>query len=82
MLKKFKNKEGFNEYVELSRSIIYFKFALYKCCKKLPALKNSILSLHYFRNHSKLIKTVCKSNEEQFSRKKNCINGFINHCCL
>ena len=47
--------------------------------KKIPALKNSNLSLYYFRNHFKLIKTICKSNEELFSKKKS-INGFISSC--
>ena len=53
---------------------------IYKCLKKFPALKNSNLSLYYFRNHFKLIKTICKSNEELFSKKKNSINGFISSC--
>ena len=67
MLKKFKDKEGFIENVELSRSVVYFKIGFYKCLKKFPALKNSSSSSHYLRNNFKLIKTVCKSNEELFS---------------
>ena len=51
----------------LSRSTVYFIIGFYKCLKKFPTLKNSNLSSHYFRNHFKLITTVCKSNEELFS---------------
>ena len=50
---------------------------IYKCLKKFPALKNSNLSLYYFRNHFKLIKTICNSNEELFSQEKNLINGWF-----
>ena len=64
MLKKFEDKAGFIENAGLRRSTIYFKIGLYKRLKNFPALKNSSLSLHYFRNNLKLIKTVCKSNEE------------------
>ena len=67
ILKKFKNSEGYAENVGLSRSTIYFKTGLYKFLKKYSALKNSSLSSHYFRNNFKIIKTVCKSNEELFA---------------
>ena len=36
------------------------------------------LSSHYFMNHSKLIKTICKSHAKLFSLKKNAANGFMN----
>ena len=68
MLKKFKDTEGFVENVGLSRSTIYFKIRLLrKFLRKYPTLKNSSLSSHYFRNSFKMIKTVCKSNEELFT---------------
>ena len=67
IFKKFKNSEGYAENVGLSRSTIYFKTGLYKFLKKYSALKNSSLSSHYFRNNFKIIKTVCKSNEELFA---------------
>ena len=73
MLKKFKDKEGFTENVEPSRSAFYYKTELYKYLEKFPAIKNSSLSSHYF---------ISKGNEELFSQKKNCINGFINHYCF
>ena len=82
MLKKFKDNKGFVENTGISRSTIYFKTGLYKFLKKYPALKNSSLSSHYFRNNFKIIKTVCKSNEELFTKKKNHTNGFINHYCF
>ena len=71
MLKKFKNMEG---PCRLDLPSI-FKIELNKCLKKFSALKNASLSSLQF----KLIKTVCKSNEEPFSQKKNFTNGFINH---
>ena len=58
MLKTFKDKEGFIENVGLSRSNVYFRIGLYKCLKKLPALKNLSLSSHNFRSNS---------NDELFS---------------
>ena len=66
MLKKFKDTEGFVENVRLSRSTIYFKIGPYKFLKKYPALKNSSLSSHYFRNNFKMNKIVWKSHEELF----------------
>ena len=66
MLQKSKDTEGFSEIVGLGRSTVYFKIGSYKCLKKFPALNNSILSLNYFRNNFKFIKTVCKCNGELF----------------
>ena len=66
MLKKFKDKEGFVENIELSRSTIYFKVRLYKWSKKFAALKNSSFSSNYFKNNFKVIKMVCSSNEKLF----------------
>ena len=67
MLKKFKNTEEFVENVGLSQLTTHFKIGLYKFLKKYPALKNSSLSSHYFRYSFKMIKKVCKSNEELFA---------------
>ena len=67
MLKMFKDTEGFVGNVGLSRPPIFFKIGFYKFLKKYQALKNSSLSSHYFRNNFKMIKTVCKSNEELFA---------------
>ena len=66
MLKTFKEKERLIENVELSRSTVHFKIGVHKCLREFPALKNSSLSSHYFRNNFKLIKIVCNSNEELF----------------
>ena len=66
MLKTFKEKERLIENVELSRSTVHFKIGLHKRLRKFPALKNSSLSSHYFRNNFKLIKIVCNSNEKLF----------------
>ena len=67
ILKNFKEKERFIENAGLSRSTVCFKIWLGKYLKKFPALKNSNLSSHFFRDNFKLIKTICKSNEEIFS---------------
>ena len=82
MLRKFKDTEGFVENVGLSRWAIYLKAGLYKFFKKYAGSKNSNPSSHYFRNNSKMIKTVPESNEELFAQKKNRTNGFINHYCF
>ena len=66
MLKTFKEKERLIENIELSKSTVHFKIGLCKRLRKFPALKNSSLSSHYFRNNFKLIKIVCNSNEELF----------------
>ena len=66
MLKTFKEKERLIENVELSKSTVHFKIGLRKRLRKIPALKNSSLSSHYFRNNFKLIKIVCNSNEKLF----------------
>ena len=79
MLQKSKDKERFSEIAGRSRSTVYFKIGSYKCLKKFSALNNSSLSSNQFRNKFKFIKTVCKSNEEVLSQKKNCISGFIKH---
>ena len=64
VLKKLKDTKGFIEKVGLSQSLIYFKIGLFK---KYPALKNSSLSSHYFRNDFKMFKTVSKNSEELFT---------------
>ena len=66
MLKTFKEKERLIENVELSKSTVHFKIGLRKRLRKIPDLKNSSLSSHYFRNNFKLIKIVCNSNEKLF----------------
>ena len=55
------------------------KLNLINFFKKYPALKKASLSSHCFRNNFKMIKTVCKNNEELFTWKKNRANGSINY---
>ena len=50
----------------VSKSTIMFKIALSKLIDDYPKIKNSSLSLHYFKKHLKMIKEVCKENASEF----------------
>ena len=70
IFQKFKSKERFvNDMVtkfKVSKSTIVFKIALCKLIDEYPKIKNSSLSLHYFKKHLKLIKEVCKESANEF----------------
>ena len=70
IFQKFKEKERFiSDMVskfKVSKSTIVFKIALKKLIDDYPKIKNSSLSLHYFKKHLKLIKEVCKENASEF----------------
>ena len=67
MLKKFKGSKVLVKKIGDGRWTIYFKIGLYRFLKKYLALKSSSLLSHWLRNDFKMIKTVCKSNEELFT---------------
>ena len=48
------------------KSTIMFKIALNKLIDEYPKIKNSSLSLHYFKKHFKMIREVCKENASEF----------------
>lgn len=66
MLKNFKDKERFIEIVGVSRSTVYF-WTLQMSKKVLNSKELNFVSSCCLRNQFKLIKIVCKSNEELFS---------------
>ena len=70
IFQKFREKERFISDMVLkfhvSKSTIVFKIALKKLIDDFPKIKNSSLSLHYFKKHLKLIKQVCKENASEF----------------
>ena len=70
IFQKFTSKERFvNDVVtkfKVSKSTIVFKIALCKLIDEYPKIKNSSLSLHYFKKHLKLIKEVCKESASEF----------------
>ena len=70
IFQKFREKERFiSDMVskfKVSKSTIVFKIALKKLIDDYPKIKNSLLSLHYFKKHLKLIKEVCKENASEF----------------
>ena len=70
IFQKFREKERFiSDMVskfKVSKSTIVFKIALKKLIDDYPKIKNSSLSLHYFKKHLKLIKEVCKENASEF----------------
>ena len=51
---------------KVSKSTIAFKTALSRLIDEHPKIKDSSLSLHYFKRHLKLIKEVCKENTGEF----------------
>ena len=70
IFQKFRSKKRFVNYVvtkfKVSKSTIVFKIALCKLIDEYPKIKNSSLSLHYFKKHLKLIKEVCKESASGF----------------
>ena len=70
IFQKFRSKERFlNDMIlkfKVSKSTIAFKTALSRLIDEYPKMKDSSLSLHYFKRHLKLIKEVCKENTGEF----------------
>ena len=70
IFQKFREKERFISDMVLkfhvSKSTIVFKIALKKLIDDFPKIKDSSLSLHYFKKKLKLIKEVCKENASEF----------------
>ena len=70
IFQKFRSKERFvNDVVtkfKVSKSTIVFKIALCRLIDEYPKIKNSSLSLHYFKKHLKLIKEVYKERASEF----------------
>ena len=70
IFQKFRSKERFiNDMVlkfKVSKSTIVFKIALSRLIDDYPKIKDSLLSIHYFKKHLKLIKEVCKENASEF----------------
>ena len=50
----------------VSKSTIMFKIASSKLIDDYPKIKNSSLSLQYFKKNLKMIKEVCKENASEF----------------
>ena len=69
IFQKFREKEQFiSDMVSKFKvsKLIVFKIALKKLIDDYPKIKNSLLLLHYFKKHLKLIKEVCKENAREF----------------
>ena len=70
ILQKFRSKQrSVSDMVskfKVSKSTIVFKIALSRLIDDYPKIKDSSLSLHYFKKHLKLIKEVCKENASKF----------------
>ena len=70
IFQKFRSKDRFvNDMVtkfKVSKSTIVFKIAFCRLIDEYPKIKNSSLSLHYFKKHLKLIKVVCKESASEF----------------
>ena len=70
IFQKFRLKEQFvNDMVlkfKVSQSTIVLKIALSRLIDNYPKIKDSSLLLHYFKEHLKSIKKVCKENASEF----------------
>ena len=69
IFQKFKEKEWFVSMVSrlgVSKLTIVFKIALFKLINNYPKVKNSSLSLHYFKKYLKTIREICKENASEF----------------
>ena len=70
IFRKFRSKERFfSDMVskfKVTKSTIVFKIALSRLIDDYPKIKDSSLSLHYFKKNLKLIKEVCKENASEF----------------
>ena len=65
IFQEFKEKERFVNMVfkfSISKSTVMFKIALSKLIGNYPRIKNSSLSLHYFKKNLKTISEICKKN--------------------
>ena len=51
---------------KVSKSTIVFKIALSRLIDEYPKIKDSSLSLYYFKKHLKIIKEVYKENASKF----------------
>ena len=68
IFQKFKEKKRFVSMVlkfNVSKSTIMFKIALSKLLDNYPKIKNSSLSLPYFKKHLKTSREVCKENASE-----------------
>ena len=50
----------------VGKSTIVFKIALFKLINNYLKIKNSFLSLHYFKKYFKTIREICKENASEF----------------
>ena len=70
IFQKFREREQFVSDMVLkfgvSKSTIVFKIALKKLIDDFARIRNSSLSLHYFKKNLKLIKEICKENASEF----------------
>ena len=75
--------------LNVSKSTIILKIALSKLIDGYPKIKESPLSIHYFKKYLKMIREVCKENASEFKQLiKNSLNlpafsqhGFISTAC-
>ena len=71
IFQNFREKERFVSdmvlKLKVSKSIIRFEIALKKLIDDFPKIKDSSLSLHYFKKNLKLIKEVCREKANKFN---------------
>ena len=68
-LKKSKRMKNFIDMVKklgVSKSIILFKILTVKFVSKYPTMKTCSFSVHFLKNHCKLMKVICNENASEF----------------
>ena len=66
---KLKENESFVRMVfklNVSKSTTTFKITFSRLIDNYPKIKESLLSLHYFKKHLKMIRKICKENASKF----------------
>ena len=69
MFEKFKMNDNFINMVKefnISKSTILFKIPIVKFINKYPRMKKPSLSLHFLKNHFKIMKEICHENASEF----------------
>ena len=67
-LKSLRVKRKLASRLGIHKNAIIFKINVFKLCERYPKLLGSFIGLEFFKNYHKDIKTVCRKNEQEFSK--------------
>ena len=69
VFRKFKKNRKFKSFVErfkITKGTIIFKINVVKLTDKYPKMITSSITLNFLKNYHKVIKNMCKKNQEDF----------------